>query len=90
MNLPSQKRCEIFTDGQHSCSIALFKASGLSHPFLGMGPGPLELGKIASFKLKLGKIQSFMHGSFYCQTDLTYMVLLYFQRTELIGRQNKL
>ena len=22
---------------------------GLSHPFLGMGPGPLELGKIASF-----------------------------------------
>ena len=23
--------------------------SGLSHPFLGMGPGPLELGKIASF-----------------------------------------
>ena len=23
--------------------------AGLSHPFLGMGPGPLELGKIASF-----------------------------------------
>ena len=23
--------------------------TGLSHPFLGMGPGPLELGKIASF-----------------------------------------
>ena len=23
--------------------------SGLSHSFLGMGPGPLELGKIASF-----------------------------------------
>ena len=22
---------------------------GLSHSFLGMGPGPLELGKIASF-----------------------------------------
>ena len=22
--------------------------TGLSHPFLGMGPGPLELGKIAS------------------------------------------
>ena len=29
--------------------------SGLSQPFLGMGPGPLELGKIASFRLKLGK-----------------------------------
>ena len=25
------------------------KNAGLSHPFLGMGPGPLELGKIASF-----------------------------------------
>ena len=23
--------------------------TGLSHPFLGMGPGPLELGRIASF-----------------------------------------
>ena len=23
--------------------------SGLSHPFLGMGPGPLELGKIVPF-----------------------------------------
>ena len=23
--------------------------AGLSHPFLGMGPGPLELGKIALF-----------------------------------------
>ena len=23
--------------------------AGLSHSFLGMGPGPLELGKIASF-----------------------------------------
>ena len=29
--------------------------TGLSQPFLGMGPGPLELGKIASFRLKLGK-----------------------------------
>ena len=29
--------------------------AGLSHPFLGMGPGPLELGKIAVFRLKLGK-----------------------------------
>ena len=23
--------------------------SGLSHPFLGMGPGPMELGKLAAF-----------------------------------------
>ena len=23
--------------------------AGLSHPFLGMGPGPLELGKLAVF-----------------------------------------
>ena len=26
-----------------------FQYTGLSHPFLGMGRGPLELGKIASF-----------------------------------------
>ena len=26
MRLPSQKRCDIFTDRQHRCSIALFKA----------------------------------------------------------------
>ena len=31
----------------------------LSHPFLGMGPGPLELGKIASFELELGKNTKF-------------------------------
>ena len=37
--------------------------AGLSHPFLGMGPGPLELGKIASFQLKLGIIR-FMHEVF--------------------------
>ena len=35
---------------KHVCTIA-----GLSHPFLGMGPGPLELGKLAAFRLKLGK-----------------------------------
>ena len=23
--------------------------AGLSHPFLGMGPGPMELGKLAAF-----------------------------------------
>ena len=28
---------------------------GLSHPFWGIGPGPLELGKLAAFRLKLGK-----------------------------------
>ena len=33
--------------------------SGLSHLFLRMGPGPLELGKIASFSLKLGKYTKF-------------------------------
>ena len=33
--------------------------AGLSHPFLGMGPGPLELGKISSFRLKLGKNTKF-------------------------------
>ena len=27
----------------------LVSGAGLSHPFLGMGPGPLELGKIARF-----------------------------------------
>ena len=36
-----------------SSNIAL--ETGLSHPFLGMGPGPLELGKLAAFRLKLGK-----------------------------------
>ena len=29
-------------------SVMLFM-SGLSHPFLGMGPGPIELGKFAAF-----------------------------------------
>ena len=28
---------------------------GLSHPFLGIGPGPMEFGKLAAFRLKLGK-----------------------------------
>ena len=28
--------------------------AGLSHPFLGMGPEPIELGKLAEFSLKLG------------------------------------
>ena len=28
---------------------------GYSHPFLGMGSDPLELVKLASFRLKLGK-----------------------------------
>ena len=32
-----------------------FSSAGLSHTFLGMGPGPLELGKLSSFGLKLGK-----------------------------------
>ena len=31
------------------CETIIFDMTGLSHPFLGMGPGPLELGKIASF-----------------------------------------
>ena len=38
--------------------------SGLSHPFLGMGPGPFELGKIASFYLKLGKNTKFYASNF--------------------------
>ena len=29
--------------------------AGLSQPFLGMGPGPLELGKIALFRLNWEK-----------------------------------
>ena len=39
--------------------------SGLSQPFWGMGPGPLELGKIALFLLKLGKNTLFYALSFY-------------------------
>ena len=31
------------------------RTSGLSLPFWGMGPGPLALGKLAAFRLKLGK-----------------------------------
>ena len=30
--------------------------AGLSHPFLGMGPGPMEFGKLAAFRLKLGNL----------------------------------
>ena len=29
--------------------VALLNLSGLSHTFLGMGPGPMELGKFAAF-----------------------------------------
>ena len=34
---------------------------GLSHPFLGMGPGLLELGKSVVFWIKLGKKCNFLH-----------------------------
>ena len=30
--------------------------TGLSHPFMGMGPGPMELEKLAVFWLKLGNL----------------------------------
>ena len=33
----------------------MFYISGFSHPFLGMGPGPMELGKLVLFRLKLEK-----------------------------------
>ena len=29
--------------------MPLCVCAGLSHPFLGMGPGPIELGKFAAF-----------------------------------------
>ena len=32
--------------------------AGLSHLFLEMGPGPMELGKLAAFLLKLGNLTS--------------------------------
>ena len=35
-------------------SPSIHKA-GLSLPFLGMGPGPLALGKLGAFRLKLGE-----------------------------------
>ena len=31
------------------------EAPGLSHPFLGMGQGPIELGKLVVFLTKIGK-----------------------------------
>ena len=66
-------------------------STGLSHPFLGMGPGPLELGKIASFSLKLGKKYKVLCIEvFIVRLDLTHMVLLYFQRNKSISRQNRL
>ena len=35
---------------QFSYSESVFHLwTGLSHPFLGMGPGPMELGKLAAF-----------------------------------------
>ena len=37
---------------------------GLALPFLGMGPGPLELGKLAVFQLKLGKNTCIVLGPF--------------------------
>ena len=41
------KKSKIFNF--HRMSIGGTFNTGLSHPFLGMGQGPLELGKIASF-----------------------------------------
>ena len=43
--------------------------TGLSQPFLGMGPGPLELGKIASFRLKLGKKYNVLYGGIFLPRD---------------------
>ena len=37
-----------FAQGQESHDTVPGLA-GLSHPFLGMGPGPMELGKLAAF-----------------------------------------
>ena len=34
--------------------VVCFNEPGLSLPFLGMWPGPLALGKLAAFRLKLG------------------------------------
>ena len=55
--------------------------SGLSHPVLGLGPGPLELGKIAAFCLKLGKITRHILLSIYVipLTCLSVHVSLYIQ-----------
>ena len=39
-----------------SVSISFRGESGLSHAFLGMGPVLLELGKLAAFGLRFGKI----------------------------------
>ena len=37
-------------------SFPFFTAiTAISYTFLGMGPGPMELGKLAVFRLKLGK-----------------------------------
>ena len=59
----------IYPVKQTECHITdkriLKVTSGLSHPFLGMGPGLLELGKIALTKIGK-KILSFMHRSFNC------------------------
>ena len=43
---------------------------------LGMGLGPLELGKIALFWLKLGKVTKIYTLSFYCQTAITYQYIV--------------
>ena len=66
--------------------------TGLSQPFLGMGPGPLELGKNSVISTKIGKkIQCFMKFLLSeSQTNITYMILLYFQRNKAISRQNRL
>ena len=37
-----------------STKVEVEVEAGLSHPFLGMGPEPIELGKLAEFSLKLG------------------------------------
>ena len=45
----------VFSHSKELSTVTEKYRSGLSHPFLVMGPGPLELGKLAAFRLKLGK-----------------------------------
>ena len=55
----------------------------------GNGAGAFRIGKNSVASTKIGKKYNVLL-SFYCQTDITYMVLLYFQRNKSISRQNRL
>ena len=68
-----------------------YKYSGLSHPFLGMGPRPMELGKLAVFFTKIGKFDIvLMHDvSIARLIPIIKLTLVHYKKREQKGEKKK-